>query len=144
MFRIPTVLPMVCQGAMEKQKTGGELQRMNQGKVVGQMDNKGFTLTEVLAACVILTLVLTLLIKGVLAAGNWFAESEAIKNQGEIAANRVEGSENEDVLCSQKEWGNIILRGQEEETIDFTKEKIEKNVYSYGDVRFSTITANGT
>lgn len=115
---------------------------MNQERAVEQMDNKGFTLTEVLAACVILTLVLTLLVKGVLAAGNWFAESETIKNQGDVTANRVEGSDNADVSCSQKEWGNIVLQDKEEgETIDFSKEKFKKNVYSYGDVKFSTITS---
>ena len=59
--------------------------------------NRGMTLIETMTACVILTILMTVLIQGVLAASNWFAESNRIKQNGDKVANHIEGVSDETV-----------------------------------------------
>ena len=48
--------------------------------------NRGLTLIETLTASLLITILMTMLIRGVLTASNWYAESEVTKMQGEAVA----------------------------------------------------------
>lgn len=56
------------------------------------LDNKGFTLIEVLAAGLIIIILLTIVVEGVTSAGDWFARSEEKKREARAITRAIEGN----------------------------------------------------
>lgn len=105
-------------------------------------NEKGFTLVEVLAACVILTILMTVLIKGTLTAGSWFAESERIRKEGEITANRVEGNYNALVSVSETAVSALSLQAADGGlTISLDGGIHTKQRYAYGENIFTVLNS---
>lgn len=101
-------------------------------------DQRGMTLVETMAACVILTILMTILIQGVLAASDWFAESSRIKDNGETVANSMEGQENSKVSASSKAKG-YELNGSDG-ALKLPGDNNTETTYSYSDTSFITIS----
>ena len=80
-------------------------------KVVGGtvMNNKGMTLIETLAAGVIISIVFMVLTNGIITAANWFAEGERIKNNNDVVANAVEGTNSSEVNVTVEDNQTLSL-----------------------------------
>lgn len=102
-------------------------------------NEKGFTLVEVLAACVVLTILMTVLIKGVLTAGSWFAESERIKREGEITANRVEGGYDASVSVTETAVSGLSLQDADGRMVSLGGGTHTKRYYTYGENTFTVL-----
>lgn len=110
-------------------------------------NNKGMTLMETIIACVLMTILMAMLTKGIMAASNWFAESEMIKRNGEIVSNRIEGKDDDFVNMSQSDL-NVSLHDNISNAYDLqgVDGYSKTNTYSYDDgdstTSFKTITTN--
>ena len=76
-------------------------------------NNSGMTLVEVLAAGVIITILIVIAAQGIITASNWFGLGEETKKQGEIAADSMEGKENNQVEISQTQTGISLINNSE-------------------------------
>lgn len=103
-------------------------------------DNKGMTLIETMVACVILTILMTVLIQGILAASNWFAESNRIKDTGETVANRVEGADDGTVTKKSEGVSVKLEDGAGSLTLPATENK--KNDFTYSDISYHTMESS--
>ena len=101
--------------------------------------NRGLTLIETLTASLLITILMTMLIRGVLTASNWYAESEVTKMQGEAVANNIEGRADGAVTTEVSQGDFTLSKEEGTENVGLRDDVSTINSYSVSEYD-STIT----